>query len=289
LARAWREDTAMGPKLTSGTFYGEIVRSQRIGGFILSESTYGPDLRIPAHSHENPFLYFVLQGASTELYQQKTRWAESSMLVFHPAGETHENHWHQAGGRCFHIEITPSMLARIRQHTPVLDGPADFHGGLPAGVAARLYGEFHRSDEVSPLAMEGLALELLAEVSRRPVPVAERAPPRWLRQARDLLHARFAGSPSLDEIAAAVGVHPAHLARVFRRQYGCTMGDYLRQLRVQFACRRLVAADAPLVEIALAAGFVDQSHFTRTFKYHVGMTPAEFQRQFRARNSDTTE
>jgi len=129
----------------------------------------------------------------------------------------------------------------------------------------------------------------MAEIARCPAAVTERTPPRWLHQARDLLHARFAGSPSLDEIAAAVGVHPAHLARVFRQQYGCTMGDYLRRLRVEFACRHMAAGDTPLVGIALAAGFADQSHFTKTFKSLVGMTPAEFQRQFRRRNADTTE
>jgi AraC family transcriptional regulator len=279
----------MGLRLPSGTFYGEIVRNRAVGGFILSESVFGADLRIPPHSHENPFLYFVLRGASTERYEQKTRSAEPSTLVFHPAGETHANHWHQGGGRCFHLEITPPMLARIHPYLPLLDGPADFHGGLPIGVAARLYREFHRDDDVSPLAMEGLALELLAEVARRPTAVTERTPPRWLRQARDLLHARFAGSPSLDEIAAAVGVHPAHLARVFRRHYGCTLGDTIRQLRVDFACREMTAGDTPLIKIALAAGFADQSHFTKTFKSLVGMTPTEFQRQFRPRNADTTE
>jgi AraC family transcriptional regulator len=86
-----------------------------------------------------------------------------------------------------------------------------------------------------------------------------------------------------------VGVHPAHLARVFRQQYGCTLGDYVRRLRVEFACRRMTTGDTPLVEIALAAGFADQSHFTKTFKSLVGITPAEFQRQFRPRNADTRE
>jgi AraC family transcriptional regulator len=277
----------MGLRLPSGAFYGEIVRNRAVGGFILSESAYTPGLAIPAHSHEDPFLYFVLQGASTEIFGKRSRSAEPSTLVFHPAGETHTNHWHGAGGRCFHLEITPPAWARLREHSPILDNPAEFQGGLPAGVAVRLYREFHRDDDVSPLAMEGLALELLAEVARRPAAVVERTPPRWLRQARDLLHARFAGSPSLDEIAAAVGVHPAHLARVFRQQYGCTMGDYVRQLRVEFACRRLMATDAPLVEIALAAGFVDQSHFTKTFKRLLEMTPAEFRRDLRLRKPDT--
>ena len=41
-------------------------------------------------------------------------------------------------------------------------------------------------DEVSPLIIEGLALEIGAEVARREVR-SERKPPRWLLQARDLV------------------------------------------------------------------------------------------------------
>ena len=135
--------------------------------------------------------------------------------------------------------------------------------------------------------MEGLALEMLAEASRRPVSFSERWPPRWLRRARELLHARFTESLSLDGIAEAVGIHQSHLARVFRQQYRCTMGDYVRQLRIDFACRQLSTSDAPLVEIALAAGFADQSHFSKSFKRLMGLTPGEFQRRFQRRNPDT--
>jgi AraC family transcriptional regulator len=78
-------------------------------------------------------------------------------------------------------------------------------------------------------------------------------------------------------------VHPAHLAREFRRRRHCTIGGYVRRLRVEFACRELSSTDAPLAEIALAAGFSHQSHLTRTFKELTGMTPAKFRALSRAR------
>jgi AraC family transcriptional regulator len=77
-------------------------------------------------------------------------------------------------------------------------------------------------------------------------------------------------------IAAAAGIHPVHLARVFRRHCGYTLGDYVRKLRVDFAARQLLATDEPLAGIAFAAGFSDQSHFTKVFKRQTGMTPADF-------------
>ncbi len=111
----------------------------------------------------------------------------------------------------------------------------------------------------------------------------DRKPSPWLLQARDLLHDRFSEDLSLSEVAAAVGVHPVHLARVFRKEYGCTLGDYIRKLRVEFACRKLANSETPLAQIALLSGYSDQSHFSNAFRRQMGMTPGEFRRTFRSR------
>jgi AraC family transcriptional regulator len=273
----------MGLKLAPGDFLGEVRFRRHVAGLTLEESIYGPDLRLPRHAHECAFFYLVLEGSSTEIYGTRVRAAERSHLVFHPAGETHANHWHDAGGRCFHIEIAPALLELFPDHAP-LDQPAEFRGGLPITLAFRLYGESTRSDTAAPLAIAGLALELLAEASRAPDRAAADAsrqarPPLWLREARELLQEQFHQPPELAEIADAVGVHPAHLARAFRRRYHCSVGDYVRRLRVEFACRELATSERALSEIALAAGFADQSHFTKTFRRLLGLTPGEFRRR----------
>jgi AraC family transcriptional regulator len=131
--------------------------------------------------------------------------------------------------------------------------------------------------------MEGLTLEILAAVSRSSRSRLERNPPRWLVNARELLHDRFTERLVLDDIAAAVDIHPVHLCRAFRNQYGCAIGDYVRNLRVDFAARQLSTSQHSLVEIALAAGFSDQSHFTKAFRRCTGMTPGAFRLHLRSR------
>lgn len=132
-------------------------------------------------------------------------------------------------------------------------------------------------DEVSPLVIEGITLELMAEASRRAVRCSEdRRPPRWLKQTREFLDTHFTDNLSCSDIAVSVGVHPVHLAREFRRHYKCTLGEYTRQLRVEFACRELSKADASLVDIALTSGFSSQSHFSTVFKRLTGMSPAHY-------------
>jgi AraC family transcriptional regulator len=96
------------------------------------------------------------------------------------------------------------------------------------------------------------------------------------------LHERLQENVGLGDIAEIVGVHPAHLARTFRRCYGCTVGDYVRSLRLERARQELRVSDRPLAEIALALGYADQSHFATSFKQQTGMTPGTFRNAFGA-------
>jgi AraC family transcriptional regulator len=95
---------------------------------------------------------------------------------------------------------------------------------------------------------------------------------------REVLRTHFANPPKLAELANLAGVHPAHLSRSFHSHYSCTIGGYVRQLRVEFACRQLAQTDEPIAEIALEAGFAHQAHFSTAFKRQTGRTPAEVRR-----------
>ena len=100
--------------------------------------------------------------------------------------------------------------------------------------------------------------------------------PQWLEKVRNIVEQRFAEPFKLSEIAAEVGVHPVHLAREFRKHYGSSVGEYLRRVRIEYACRELMGSDVAVTNIAFAAGFADQSHFSRTFKRLCGTTPGRY-------------
>jgi AraC family transcriptional regulator len=273
----------MGTVLPPGSFYGEVHKRCEFSELTFVEATYLPELRVPRHRHLRPYFYLVLEGDCTEVYENKVRSVGPLTLVFHSPEGTHEDHWQRAGGRCFSVEFAHSRMECAREHARLVDGAAYVRSGDPIWLAIRLHREFHSMDDVSPLAMEGLTLEILAAVSRSSRSRLERNPPRWLVNARELLHDRFTEWLVLDDIAAAVDIHPVHLCRAFRNQYGCAIGDYVRNLRVDFAARQLSTSQHSLVEIALAAGFSDQSHFTKAFRRCTGMTPGAFRLHLRSR------
>jgi AraC family transcriptional regulator len=250
------------------------LMDREIAGFNIVETAHPPNYMIPKHSHEFAYFYIVLHGRFTEFYGTKRRECKPLSFVFTPSGQSHSDTFHDSGGRCFLIEIPHKWMSRIHQCGVVFDNAVAFQGGMLAQLTLKIYKEAYRSDQLSALAIEGLVLEILSELSREYT--KEARPPRWLEQANSLIHDCFAEALTLQQIADSVNVHPVYLAAAFRKHYGCTIGAYIRQLRIDYACREIAKPDASLVSIALNAGFSDQSHFSKTFKLLTGMTPTQY-------------
>ncbi|HSE39891.1 MAG TPA: AraC family transcriptional regulator, partial [Acidobacteriota bacterium] len=130
------------------------------------------------------------------------------------------------------------------------------------------------------LAVEALVLELISRIIRSTKPEKERHPPKWLKTIENFLNEQFENSLSLDQLSELAGVHPVHLIRTFRKFHGSTIGEYLRQRRIEHACKLLQSSSLSVTEVAVQSGFYDQSHFTRTFRAIVGLTPGQYRSQF---------
>lgn len=258
------------------------LQERHVAGFRLREGAYPAGFKLPMHSHEHASFYLVLHGTLTETYSHKSFDCKPSTMVFTPQDHAHSNHFH-ISERTLILEMTPVALKRLREHSVILRDPTVFRGGLLGSLMRRLYSEFRNSDVVSPLVLEGLSLEIMSELSRNSMKGSVQKSPVWLKQARDLIHSRFSECLTLAGIAESVGVHPVHLASVFRKFYRCSVGEYVRRLRIESACEEIARSDTPLTQIALDAGFSDQSHFSKTFKHLMGMTPSHYRSILRPR------
>lgn len=269
----------MKPKLSE--FYGSTTKTCRVSGLRLAETKYAPGLKVPKHSHEHGYFSLVLEGAFDGLFGGTAQSGKPFNAAFRPPDEPHSVHFRRSGARLFSIEVEAHRLEHAREHSLRLDRSTELAGGQLAWLAFRIYREARAMDDVSPLAIEGLFLEMLAEASRCSRKVVERRIPRWLKQVKEIVDISFYDKLTISGMADTVGVHPVHLATMFRKHYGCTIGECIRQRRVEYASRKLSESDTALVEIALAAGFSDQTHFSKTFKHFTGLTPARFRASFR--------
>jgi AraC family transcriptional regulator len=253
-----------------------MARTRVMGGFRLKEFAQPPQRRLPWHEHRDASICFVVAGTYAERMRGQDRECAAHAVVFKPPGERHADQFGREGGTCLLIEIGPDRLEAIAPVSDVTARPGMVRSARLAGLGQRIYREFAAGDELAGLAVEGLVLELLVEAAREGR--RERAPsPRgWLRRAHEMIHESDGQPLTLSSIAREVGVHPAHLARTFRAQYGRTIGAYVRRLRIDRAAHQLSHEGGSIAEVGLRAGFFDQSHFSRVFREHTGLTPAAF-------------
>jgi AraC family transcriptional regulator len=254
---------------------GEVLRQKSCHGFEVRESIYPSGLVLEKHSHQHAFLAFIIEGTYIEAYQGTSVTCTEGALRYLPPREIHSNRY-DSGARALLVKIQPQMLDRLREHSTVIECPGEVYGTKAKWLAQRLQVEFNEADDVSTLAMEGVLLEILAESGRSFEGRAPRQLPRWLVRAKEMLEDRFLQVPSLSEVSAIAGVHQVHLSREFRKHFQCTIGEFLRKKRIDYASHLLASTSTSLAQIALTCGFSDQSHFSATFKRMVGITPAKF-------------
>jgi AraC family transcriptional regulator len=269
------------PHLARGEFFGRTLKDHQAAGFSLSESCYSHGTTLGRHSHEQSYFGFVITGVYTENYAGRVRACQPNMLIYHPAGERHSQRFDKSAVQLFRIEVNEARLRDLGRWLD-LDRPADFRDRSTTNLAHQLHRELVAPDAVSPLAIEGLVLELVAALTRLSHPKTNSfsRPPRWLKVAHELVRANFLEPMTLGNIAHQAGVHPVTLAREFRRYYLCTVGQMVRCERIQFACEEILKPEARLADVAVSAGFYDQSHFSRTFKQLTGLTPAQYRSNY---------
>jgi AraC family transcriptional regulator len=265
----------MSQKIAKTKLFGESLQKQKVSAFTLSERFYAPYFHTPKHAHEKALFCLVVNGSYTETYGNRSLLCSPSNLLFHAGDFPHAEHYHQNGGHAFIVEIEKEWLKNIRDQINFPKYSVDFKNGNLPQLGAKIYQEFRRFDSLSPLIIEGLMLEIAGETARQTFE-KKNASPLWLKRVEMILKERFNENLSLNEIAEFVQIHPVHLAQSFRKYRNTTVGNYLREIRLENAKKDLLETKKSLSEIALNNGFSDQSHFSRLFKQKFGVTPKEF-------------
>ena len=152
--------------------------------------------------------------------------------------------------------------------------------------------EWEAGTPLGNLLAHALFLRLLAHLSRiytgqerlaptPPYPVKGRE--ATVAAALAYVEAHFTEEISMEDVAAAAFLSPAHFREVFSQVMGQPPRDYLRHLRVERARTLLATTDRPITEIGLASGLGESSYFARVFRAAMGLTPSEYRRQEKGR------
>lgn len=258
-----------------GTGYTRAV----VGAFEVTQLVFPPNFRHGDVEPDRGYMVVVLEGSVRKSFARVSSTLSRGSFATLPAGATHSSCFASNGAQILAVRAADDEARRL--FGSLLTRHSHVRATASTELGWRIAGELHAHDASSGLALEGLILQLLA-AAERSTGDATRGRAEWLRSARDLLHDRTPDQPSLSELGETVGRHPTHVARAFRREYGLTVAEYARSLRLEWARAQIVIDDAPLAQIAVEAGFADQSHFTRAFRRHTGITPGRYRELVRS-------
>jgi AraC family transcriptional regulator len=265
---------------TLGGFYGAFEHRRRIGDSAIEDSGHAielaelqptvPEHEVEVHTHADAHFVLVLAGKYVSSAAGMPAVSAHPALIYNPPGTTHRDCFRGLAGRFFTVSIPADALAGRTLPQQALKA-----GAIAEHRILHVREELARWDDVSPLAVDAGIEAVLDGLQRRIVDTGDG--PAWLARAHERLRDDCAHPPRMAELARLAGVHPVAFARAFRRRYGCTPGEYLRECRMDRAVALLRRRPRlALADVSARAGYADQAHFSRAFRESFGCTPSAY-------------
>jgi AraC family transcriptional regulator len=260
-------------KLAAGQWYGQIERTQTIGGVLLSVVHHTRARSIAVHEHELSYFLLPFAGGYRETHDGVTIDYDPFSIAFHPAGFVHSDEV-LGPERFFAIELQHEWQSRVGHLFDISAWRFELQHGEAVWLAVQLLERFLQGEIDDVFEIDAIISEMLGIALR----LVDRDRPQraWVNDVKRQLRERYTERMTLEELGARIGIHPASLSRGFRVAEGITVGEYLSRVRVQQACRQMSDPNVTLADVAVACGFADQSHLTRVFKSLTGLPPGSF-------------
>jgi AraC family transcriptional regulator len=260
--------------LTKGTYTGRLDKSICDGNIFACMTFYEDEAKHKTmHYHENPHISLVLNGGCIVKKREATYELLPGQSTFNKAGEYHQ-----------FTNVLPSLIVNLEIEEDFL---------LCHGLSQNIYDELlhHNPDTrfmmlnvgkelnaADTFSVASIQMLLLGLIKTTKSQRKKEAYPDWLNTINAILQDCWNEPLTLQDLAIAAGVHPVTISKNFPKYFSCTLGAYMRKLKIEKALILIKSTKKSLTEIAFDCGFADQSHFTRTFKQLTGYLPHDYKR-----------
>jgi serine/threonine protein kinase/AraC-like DNA-binding protein/tetratricopeptide (TPR) repeat protein len=99
-----------------------------------------------------------------------------------------------------------------------------------------------------------------------------------IQKAMDYIHENYAYEISREGLASHIGLHHDNLGRYFKLYHGKKMNDYINELRIKEAARKLQESDEKIIDIAFSVGFGSLRTFNKAFREIMKISPAYYRK-----------
>ena len=239
----------------------------------LTETEYNGPVFQGWHTHENPHISLFLKGGTVEKRESGTTEILPGRLRFYHSDEAHQNTKTRFPSRNLNLELNVSFLQKHgineSQVSRIIEQDNDAHI-----IMLRIQRECYITDDLSGDSIEMVVANWINSASR----MNHVNRPTWVKTVCELLNDSWDKTVTLKDLAKVANVSRITISKYFPRYFNCTLGEYVRKLRIRHALNCILTTNFTFSQIAYECGFADQSHFTRVFKLQTGFSPIQYRK-----------
>ena len=165
-------------------------------------------------------------------------------------------------GLCFPLSAIMSVYKQLDTLSSIKDG---FYALMQ--FMTILY-ELSRCEGARTLASSSFAKIAVEDDSRR------------IFKVKSFINENYMDELRLAQMAGIAGMSPSAFSRFFKQYTGRNLSDYIIDIRLGYATRKLVDTSRSISEISFECGFNNLSNFNRIFKKKKGCSPSEFRENY---------
>ena len=237
------------------------------------------------HQHSTYEIFFVLDGSLHVIDEKGSRGYTNSAVIVPP----YYNHYilpQIQEGYCFYFSMEQVPKGRKGLFSAVEEALSGAVHAFELAEASLFYlkrlGEAWEQEESDEEISHILPLLFLTFFEKMACPSGKKATARQIKyqnyiQTIDNCIAIEEGAKlSLEVLAKELNLCSKQVARVIRREYGCTLSELVNRRKLAVACMLLKHTDLSISEIALHSGYAYESYFFTLFKKAYGMSPHRY-------------
>lgn len=223
------------------------------------------------HKHDCIELIYFLYGRAAVFAEETSVHANFYDAVIYPKGMYHTeslpNGQHQEI-YCVWVDIPGLELEEVIR---IQD-----ESGILKGLLEKLHEEYKSEAPCKPL-MDHYVKALCMLIARK---YLAKAPENdMVGLIKQYMQDNIAQQITVQQLADLVFVSKSYLSRVFRRQTGMSLHDYLQTLRIEAAKTLLNTSNMSTEAISAMVGYHSPKYFYRVFLFHTGLSPRAFRKQ----------
>lgn len=291
-------DFSLSKNIARGSFQESLLDD---GFYVLTYQNNDNEVQVVEREIDSRFIqfHFCIKGSSDFIFNNGNYRLrieeENSLLLYNPQRDLP-----------IHLDVHPnswlvSIIVSIKKFHGLFSQEADYitflsddnkdkkyyqDGKISPSMAIALNQiiNYNLNASIQTLYFKGKALELLslyfnrsedADIEQCPFLVDETNVIK-IRRAKDIIIARMAEPPTLQELSDEIGLSLKKLKEGFKQIYGDSVFSFLFDYKMEVARKLLEAGEHNVNEVGLKVGYSTSSHFISAFKKKYGTTPKKY-------------